>query len=211
ALSPQGKMDFDEKTNTIVVLEREEYLAHLQELISYLDTTPQLAVISVTAAQVNESFINKAGIRAVQVIFPKGTYSKLQDLLAAGEDSVRKYQLNLKMNSGEPAILLLSKNEIFPSATVESPSGSALSIPGGNQDQEYIEVLPLVNNDDTVTLKLRPAKAGVQTQNPYIEPPVLLQVTVHRGDALTLLGVKTVSELRKDSSARKTLLFLTLN
>ncbi|MCU0650736.1 MAG: hypothetical protein MUC52_00685 [Candidatus Omnitrophica bacterium] len=211
ALSPQGKMTFDEKTNTIVILEREEYLAHLQELIGYLDKTPQLAVISVTAADVNMSFIEKSGIRAVQVIYPRATYSGLQDMLAAGQDSVKKYQLNLQLKSGEPSILLLKKDEIFPSAAVEPAGGSAPSIPGKNEDPEYIEVLPLVNNDDTVTLKLRPAKAGVQSSDPAIEPPVLLQVTMHRGDALTLLGVRTISEFRKDSASRKTLFFLTLN
>lgn len=210
ALSPEGKMSFDEKTNTLVVLDRPDYLGHIEELVSSLDVRPLEVDILVHIAEVNSNFMKKAGIRSGQIIFPVGTFGIVLDMFNTRTDSFTRSEIMLKSESGEPAQLEVSKDEIFGVATVEYASGSTVTYPQRKITGDFLEVLPLVNNDSTVTVKLRPSRANVQDDGSVLESTVLTQVTLHRGDTLALGGVDTQAQSLMAKESRKTMIFLTV-
>jgi type II secretory pathway component GspD/PulD (secretin) len=210
ALSPDGKISFDEKTNILVVLERPDYLKHIEELVSAMDVKPQEVDISVLVTEVNAGFMKKAGIRSAQIIFPVGTFGVVLDMLGTRTDSFTRSEIRLQAASGEPAQLQVSKEEIYGNATVEHASGSTVTYPQRKITGDFLEVLPLVNNDSTVTVKLRPSSVSLQDDGSVLESSVLTQVTLHRGDTLALGGVNTQAQSLMAKESRKTMIFLTV-
>jgi type II secretory pathway component GspD/PulD (secretin) len=210
ALSPEGKMSFDEKTNILVVLERPDYLKHIEELVSAMDVRPSEVYISVLVTEVNAGFMKKAGIRSAQTIFPVGSFGVVLDLLGTRTDSFTRSELMLKAESGEPAQLQVSKEEIYGNATVEYASGSTVTYPQRKITGDFLEVLPLVNGDNSVTVKLRPSSVSLQDDGSILESTVLTQVTLHKGDTLALGGVDTQAQSLMAEESRKTMIFLTV-
>jgi type II secretory pathway component GspD/PulD (secretin) len=210
ALSPEGKMSFDEKTGILVVLERPEYLKHIEELVSAMDVKPLEVDISVLVTEVNAGFMKKAGIRSAQIIFPVGTFGVVLDMFKTRTDSFSRSEMTIKAESGEPAQLEVSKDEIFGVATVEHASGSTVTYPQRKITGDFLEVLPLVNSDSTVTVKLRPSSVSLQDDGSFLESTVLTQVTLHRGDTLALGGVDTQAQSLMAKESRKTMIFLTV-
>jgi type II secretory pathway component GspD/PulD (secretin) len=209
-LSPEGRMSFDEKTNVLVVLDRPDYLMHIEELVSNLDVKPARVDMIVHVAEVNSKFMKKAGIRSGQIIFPVGTFGVVLDMFGSRTDSVTRSEFMLKAESGEPAQLQVRKDEIFEVATVEHASGSTVAYPQRKISGELLEVLPLVNNDSTVTVKVRPFRADTLDDGSVTESDILTQVTLHRGDTLALGGVDTQTQSRMTDDRRKTMMFLTV-
>jgi hypothetical protein len=154
--------------------------------------------------------MKKAGIRSTQIIFPVGTFGNVLDMFKTRTDSFTRSEMMLKAASGEPAQLQVSREEIFGTATVEYASGSTVSYPQRMISGDFLEVLPLVNGDNTVTVKLRPAQASLLDDGPILEKTVLTQVTLHRGDTLALGGVDTSAQSRMGKEDRKTMIFLTV-
>jgi type II secretory pathway component GspD/PulD (secretin) len=164
----------------------------------------------VLVTEVNAGFMKKAGIRSAQIIFPVGTFGVVLDLFSTRTDSFTRSEIRLKAASGEPAQLQVSKEEIYGNATVEHASGSTATYPQRKITGDFLEVLPLVNNDSTVTVKLRPSSVSLQDDGSILESAVLTQVTLHRGDTLALGGVDTKAQSIMAKESRKTMIFLTV-
>jgi type II secretory pathway component GspD/PulD (secretin) len=193
ALSPDGKISFDPKTDTLAVVDRPDYLPHIEELVSSLDIKVAKVEMSVRIVEVTREFLKEAGFYTSQVIFSRGSFDKVSRLLTNRSLSFTKTETTLKIPSGEAARLSVKSQALFPGSVGTYVSGGLL------------EVLPTVNNDSTVTLKLRPSESGKPHEGSGPEDKVLTQVTLHSEDTLAIGGF----DIEKDSNQRMIMLLLT--
>ncbi|MFA6384338.1 MAG: secretin N-terminal domain-containing protein [Candidatus Omnitrophota bacterium] len=193
ALSPDGRMSFDKKNNMLVVFDRPDYLPHIEELVRVLDVKAPRVEISVRIAEVNSQFLKRSGIYSSQLIFPKGSFDAVADLLNTRTDSFTRAKTAINAQNGIPAQLQVKSEEIF-------------SIPGG-----FIDVLPMVNSDKTITVKLMPSRSGVEEGESRSESAVLTQVTLHSGDTVAIGRVELLVNPQGASGRRVPMIFLTVN
>ena len=204
ALSPDGKMTFDEKTDTLAVVDRADYLPHIEELVSTLDIKAPVVEISARIAEVDDAFIRKAGIHSAQTIFPRGSFDIVLGLLNTRTGAFTKSDSTLKTASGFPARLQVSRAALFGAVKADLPGGGTAAVMQKNDTGDFLEVLPLVNSDNTVTVKLRPSQSTVREDGSVSESAVLTQVTLHSGDTLAIGSVGT----QRSRSQRRTMMFL---
>jgi type II secretory pathway component GspD/PulD (secretin) len=209
ALSPDGKMAFDLKTHTLVVFDRPDYLPHIEELVRTLDVRVPQVELSVRIAEVNGLFLKKAGIDSGQVVFSRGSFDVVSGLLNSRTDAFTRSEITLKTLSGAPAQLQVSREEIFGQAEAKDDRGRSIAYIAKKDAGDYLEVLPMANYDNTVTLKLRPSLSRVDERGAVSESAVLTQVTLHSGDMVAIGGVETQDRSPESINRRKTMIFLT--
>jgi type II secretory pathway component HofQ len=192
ALSPDGKMSFDDKTNTLVVVDRPDYLPHIEELVRTLDIKIPQVEISVRVADVNARFLQAAGIHSGQIIFPRGSLSPVTALLNSRTGAFTRLETTLKTSSGVPVRLQVSRDAIFGISDTEKKTAG-----------DFLEILPMANYDNTVTVKVRPSPSRAEAGAAVSEGEVLTQVTLHSGDTVAIGNGEA-----KGSEQRKSLMFL---
>ncbi|HQO37602.1 MAG TPA: secretin N-terminal domain-containing protein [Candidatus Omnitrophota bacterium] len=209
ALSPDGKMSFDSRTSTLVVVDRPDYLPHIEELVASLDVKVPMVRMAVRVTEVTEEFISAAGIRSAQLIFPRGSFSRVQGLIDSRTGASTRSEMTLTAASGAPAQLQVSREALYGTAAVDGP-GAAVTYVRRRQTGDFLDVLPVANYDNTVTIKIMPRRSTVDEQGEISESSVLTQVTLHSGDTLAIGGLTTRTEGQKSArSSRRTMMFLT--
>ena len=203
ALSPDGRMSFDPKTNTLVVADRPEYIPHIEELVNTLDIKVPVVEVEVRITEVNSEFVEKAGIRSSQIIFTQGSFETVRALLNSRTGVFIKSEMTITTASGEPAQIQVSREALFGAAAAGSRASAGVYAERKDAG-DFLEVLPFVNPDNTVTVKLRPGSSSVQDDAQPSEISALTQVTLHSQDTLAIGRVDTMS----DKSQRRTMLFL---
>lgn len=209
ALSPDGRMSYDARTSTLVVVDRPEYLPHIEELVASLDVKVPMVRMAVRLTEVTDEFIREAGIHSAQVIFPRGTFAAVLRLLNPGAGAFTRSEMSLTTASGSPAQLQVSREALYGVAAAEYPDASVTYVERRSVG-DFLEVLPMANYDNTVTVKIMPRRSSVQGDGTISESAVLTQVTLHGGDTLAIAGIR--QERGQDPSARSrrtTILFLT--
>ena len=196
ALSPDGKITFDQMNNTLVVVDRAKYIPHIEELVSKLDIKVPLVEISVRVAEVEKEFLQKAGIRSSQIIYPRGSFDVTLGMLNTRSGAFTKSDITLRTTSGISAQLQVSRQSIF---------GASADNVTNKDNGDMLEVLPLANFDNTVTVQLRPARSNAVDDSVVNDSSALTQVTLFSGDTLAIANVDS----QASDSRRKTLMFLT--
>jgi type II secretory pathway component GspD/PulD (secretin) len=203
ALSPDGRMSFDDKTNTLVVADRPDYLPHIEELVRTLDIKIPQVEISVRIAEVTGRFLQEAGINSGQVIFPRDSFTPVRGLLNARTGSSTRSEMTLTTPSGVPAQLQVRREAVFGSAEAKDDPGRKAVAVQKKDAGEFLEILPMANYDNTVTVKVRPSPSRAGSGGGVSESAVLTQVTLHSGDTVAI-GSAAV----KGNDQRKILMFL---
>jgi len=209
ALSPDGRMSFDAKTATLVVVDRPDYLPHIEELVRTLDVRVPQVGLSVRIAEVNGRFLKKTGIRYGQIIFPRGSFDPVSGLLSTRTDSSVRSNTMLKTMSGVPTQLRVNREEIFGIVPVTDGSGHTVTLSRKKDTGESLEVLPTANLDNTVTVTVRPSRSRVDGDGAVSETAVLAQVTLRSGDTCVIGSVDAQDLLPEAENKRKSLIFLT--
>jgi len=204
ALSPDGKISFDERTSTLVVLDRPDYLPHIQELVASLDVKVPMVRMRIKIAEATDEFLKSAGIHSAQVIYPRGSFDGVERLLSAGSGIFTKSEMTLTTPSGSPVQLPLNIATLYPRADGKSEGLSATAV-SSNRAGDILVALPLANYDNTMTVKILPSGSGINEE--LNERPVLTQVTLHSGDTLVVTGLRQQQTV--SGGRRSFLMFLT--
>jgi len=176
ALSPDGRISYDARTSTLVVVDRPGYLPHIEELVASLDVKVPTVRMAVRLTEVTDDFLREAGIHSAQIIFPRGSFAAVLRLLNAGAGAFTRSEMSLSTASGSPAQLQVSREALYGVAAAEYQDAS-LPLVERRSVGDFLEVLPTANYDNTVTVKIMPRRSSVQEGETISESTVLTQVT----------------------------------
>ncbi len=202
-LSGNGRMRFDPATNIIAVYDKPSNIAHIQSIIESMDVVLPKVELFVRVAEVDEWFIERAGIRSSQAVFARGTYDNIYGMLDNRTNSFLRSEKSVITVSGEPVKIDLLKKDLY---------GGIIGSP--------LEILPVVNNDGMITIKIRQYEDDPDSASLKADPEVFTQVTVKRGDLLVVGGAGVMEQAgtarvslssQIPMSRRKTALFLIPN
>lgn len=221
--SDQGKISFDLNNNNLIVFDYPENLKRIAEVIEALDEAEKQVTIEVLVAEVTNTFLNDVGITSSQVIIPEGKFNAILHLINTSNQVSIRSKMMVTTLSNRPATLQVSKDEIFGQEVIWYRDGRYISTPIRKPVGNFLEVLPRVNPDQTITVTLRPSVSTFQQGDfPHIqERSILTQVVINNGDTIAIGGVdsRTTQEVQRSffgvpsrrswQETRKVMMFLT--
>ena len=215
--SSEGKMSVDPNTNTIIVVDYPENLARITEVIDRLDAVQKQVQIKVAVADTTDEVMKAIGISSGRVIIPGGDFGAALRMLNTSRGSKVRSEMTVRTLSNKPAKIQVSAEEIFGYSAVIGHHWVTLS-PETISAGEMLEVLPVVNNDGTILVKVQPSSSEFREDGTIAEKTVLTEVVVNNGDTVAIGGVDTAEESgskgtlfsrRSRKEARKAVMFLT--
>ena len=194
--SPEGKVSADRNTNSLIVLDYPENLARIAKVIEQLDMPLKQVEIKVLVTELSDSIMRDIGLSAAQVIIPSGKFSVVSNLINSSKEVNIRSQMSLKTLSSYPASLQVSKDEIFGTTVTRYSDGREVTSVIREPVGDFLQVLPTVNSDGTITVALMPTISSVGEDKSLQERTILTQVVINNGDTIALGGV---SEARSES------------
>ncbi|MFC1548697.1 type II secretion system protein GspD [Candidatus Omnitrophota bacterium] len=190
--SEDGKVTVHDSTNTVIIVDHPENLRMMEDIIVQLDVQKKQVMITVIIAEVTGSFLNRVGLTLQQGIIPPEKFSEIQYLLNESEGSEIRSEMGVRTISGEPARLQVAR-EIFYGSTVQRAGDVLVYTPPQTRAAgNFLEVVPKVNNDGTITVTIRPEMSEFQGDDSIHERSILTQTVVNSGDTIMLGGLGTL-------------------
>jgi len=195
-LSADGKVTADPNSQTLIVVDHPQDLGRVSATIDQLDVPQKQVDITVVVAEVTDRFLREIGMPYGQAVIPPEKFKEIQYLLSKSEDSSIRSQMMVKTFSGQPAAIKVSQEELFGGTVRAAGDGSVIVYtPTTTRSAgSFLEVLPRVNNDGTITISVRPSVSKFLSERTKYEQTVLTQVIVNNGDTVALGGVDAVRQ-----------------
>lgn len=221
--SNEGKVSFDPNTNTLIVVDKLVYIEQIAKIIEELDMPQRQVEIEATVAEVGAEFIKSAGVKAGQIIIPKAEFSTIVNLLNTKKDSRITSKSTIKTLSNHPARIALTEDKVIGEERVIFSSGTTITTPLRKAVGSVLEVLPTVNNDNTITLAIRPHLSTVSGDllMPF-ERSLATEVIINNNDTIVIAGADAQTEEKEiqnifgiplsmtgTQESKKTVIFLT--
>ena len=215
--SPEGKVSVDHNTDSLIVVDHPEVLMRISSVIDQLDVPQKQVEIKVLVTELTEKIMKDIGLSALQVIIPSGQSSGILDLLHSSQESTIRSEMTLRTLSNQPASLQVSKDEVFGTTLTRYADGSEVTSVVREQVGDFLQVLPTVNNDGTVTIALMPSVSSLESNGIPRERTILTQVVINNKDTIVLGGVteaktetgKSLFFAAENGESRKVMMFLT--
>lgn len=223
--SPDGKINVVTATRNIIVYDYPDNIARIGWLVKKLDARPEQVVVNVRVEEVTSDVIGLLGLTYGQVVVDPEEFEKIRYLMDKQKTSTSSSEMVVTTLSREPATIAVSENRIY-GGTVEKKGNHLLSVPQTERKAgNFLEVLPVVNRDGTITVTIRPEVSEFLDERTVHERSVLTRVTIANGDTIALGGVRTEARrtrqngvsgvgisipTRGDDGVRQTVMFLTL-
>lgn len=202
-LSSQGKLSFDRNSGSLIVIDCPENLARIAGVIKELDVREKQVEIKVLVAETSSAILKDIGLTAGQVIIPQGSFSAIVRSLKASKDTQIRNEMTVRTLSDRPAMLQVTKDEITGTEVAilggDTVITSLITEPIGN----FLEVLPRVNNDNTINLIVRPSVSNIDEHGHPSERTILTQALVNNGDTVAIGG----ADVQKQETQRNSTLF----
>jgi len=226
-LSPQGKISLDSRTNSVVVIDTPQTIKDLssvtQQLSSYDNPVSEKQVeIKVLIAEVTDAFMNELGISGGSIVIPAGKYQAVLRALNTSRNARISSQTMIRTTSNQPASLQVSADALMGSTIVRYPDGREVTTIDREQIGDFLEVLPVVNNNSSITVSVHPSKSSLQNNGTSKTSSLSTQVVINDGDTIAIGGVDTIREETRDEKVfgipvskqssrkqNKTMMFLT--
>lgn len=221
--SQEGGMSVDERSNSLIVSDTPERLTMIADIIRRIDFEEKQVDLKVIIVEASEESLTRLGFSHGQLVLPQGRFRVFLDALKSDTSTFVRSEMSVKVMSNHPAAIQASSDEVFGEAVVRYPDATEARYPLRERVGEFLEVLPRVNDDDTITIIVRPAMISMNQENVPSERALFTQVSVANGDTVILGGSDTVSsrqqanrsflgfKLSKDNShsKNKVVIFLT--
>ena len=193
-VSREGNVSFNPNTNSLIVFDTPGNLERIGSVIEHLDVVQKQVQIKVIVADVTDSFLQDIGLQGGRVIIPHGRFSAMVNLLKSSENSSIRSQMMLTTLSNQPATLQVSKDEIFGQSLIRYRDGTWVRTYEREPIGNFLEVLPRVNNDGTISVALRPSVSTLQEDHTKFERTVLTEVVINNGDTIAIGGVDSARQ-----------------
>jgi len=202
-ISKEGKVSFDRNSNSLIVVDCPKNLERIATVIQSLDIREKQVEIKVLVAETPASFTNDIGLTVGQVIIPEGRFDAIIDLLKTNREVNIRSEMTVKTLSNRPAQLQVTSEEIIGNQLVILESGTVITSPIREPIGNFLEVLPSVNNDNTINVIVRPSVSTIdQNANPS-ERTILTQVVVNSTDTIAIGG----ADIQRQDTQRNSNLF----
>jgi len=192
--SPEGKVTVDTGSNSLIITDYLSNIANMTETIRTLDVPVKQVGIRVVMAEADSVFLKEIGMKTGHVIYPPRKFKPVLELLDTGRNAKMLSEMQIRTPSNKPAELRVAQEEIFVPTVMMFPGGRAV-LSGEREAGAFLEVLPVVNDDDTITIILRPSVSGFRGSNVKYERSALIQVIMGSGDTLAIGAVDTVKKI----------------
>lgn len=192
--SAQGTVSIDENTSSLIVLDSPEVLARIETVVAQLDIPGKMVEIKVLVVDASRDFFDTIGISSGQVHIPRSEFEAIVHALSTSRGAHTRVNMMVKALSNHPAQLAVSKDEIFGQTVTRFSDGTKIISPLRQALGEFLEVLPVVNNDGTITIVVRPSSSSLTPRGVPEEKTILTQVVLRSGDTVAIGGVDSTQE-----------------
>jgi type II secretory pathway component GspD/PulD (secretin) len=189
--SPEGKVTLHDATNKLIVVDYPHKIKQMESVIKKLDVPKKQLEVTVIIAEVSGRFLGEIGISSGKIIIPEEKFKEVRYLLTSSEDSSIRSDMSIKILSGQPATLQVAQEEFFGGTIQRSGDATVYTPPTTRSAGNFLVVLPRVNDDGTIAVKIRPEMSRFQEDHSIYEQSILTQVVVHNGDTIAIGGVTT--------------------
>jgi len=197
--SQDGKVSFDANTNSIIVFDYPQNLERIASVIESLDVRERQVEIKVLVTETTDEVLSNIGITSSKVIIPSGEFTAVANLLKTNKDTNIRSQMMVRTLSNQPAVLQVTTDEIIGSQVLIYGSGTTVTSPIREPIGNFLEVLPVVNNDGTITVTLRPSVSTLEKGATPSERTILTQAVVNDGDTIAIGGLDSGTQTVQES------------
>ena len=201
--SKDGKVSFESSTSSLVVLDCPQNIERIAGVIKSLDVQEKMVEIRVSVIEATAGFFENIGVNASQVIIPQAKFRAIASLLKSSEQTNLRSEIMLKTLSNHPVLLQVTKDEIIGSELVILGDGTEIVSAVREPIGDFLEVLPIVNNDGTIKVVLRPSVSTLQADATPSERTILTQAVINSGDTIAIGG----AEAERGAGRKKDTLF----
>jgi type II secretory pathway component GspD/PulD (secretin) len=199
--SDDGKVTIDERTDSLIVVDHPSNLDRMASVLEQLDVPLEQVEINVLVAEATDSLLGKIGLDLARPVIKPEKFNEMRYLLQESDKAAVRSQMSVKTLSGQPAVMRVAQEEILWGKVVSPPESKVITVaPVGTRSAgRFLEVLPKVNNDGSITVTVRPTVSEFQEDRSVFERSVVTQVIIDSGDTIVIGGVETgESRTRKD-------------
>ncbi len=203
-LTENGKVSYDARTNSIIVIDTRKNINKIAAVIEKVDARPKQVRIEVIITDLAESFAQQIGLTGPRVRLPGGAEA-IVGLIEKREDSSIRSKSSVTTLSNNPARFQVTSDVMLGAELIVYSGESFVVIPAREPIGNILEVLPRVNNNDTITLYIQPTLTTLeQCANIPFKRTLATQVVVNSGETIVLGGLDTRKTMRSQTSAAGT-------
>jgi type II secretory pathway component GspD/PulD (secretin) len=190
--SGEGKVTVDSNTDSLIVVDYPQNLQRMAEVLKTLDVPEKQVEIKVLVAEVTDAFLGQAGLSLGQSVMAPERFDRMRYLLERSKNSNVRSEMTVLTMSGKPASIKVAQDEILWGAVVSVPESKTITVaPVAKRSAgKFLEVLPGVNNDGSITVTLRPEVSEFQKDRSIYERSIITQVNVESGDTIAIGGLE---------------------
>ena len=212
--SERGKITSDANSNTIIVIDYPSNIERVAEVLKNIDIRPVQVKIEVIVAEMTAELLDRAGIRSFEAVIPAEGYGAIIELVRGSRGSDIRTDMTIRTMNNSPAVIQAVQDEIYGGITVTHTHDGEVNeynYPLLAETGSFLEVLPRVNGDGTITVTVRPRTGRLDSDGELKRNTALTRVSVNNGDTIALGGVN-VNESGTGGLSEKTartVMFLT--
>lgn len=198
--SEEGSVTYDPNTNKLIVVDYPQNIQRIESVIGSIDKVQKQVEVQVVVADVTDTLLRDIGLYSGQVIIPRGDFRAVLHLLDTDKSSNIRSQMTVKTLSNQPAQLMVSKDEIIGREITYYKDGTRVTTPIRKPIGDFLEVIPSVNNDGTITVVLRPTVSTFEERRIPYERSIITQVIVNDGDTIAIGGMNSSQQRTENTS-----------
>lgn len=192
--SPEGKVTLISKTHQIIVYDHPENIKLIGEVIAQLDLRKEQVEVHVIVEEVSQEILKRIGLTNGQAVLDPEKFSQIKYLIEKETSSKTRTELMVRTISGEPADIAVAQEKIYGGTLTSSMQRMPVPIIVTTTERDagnFLEVLPRVNKDGTITVIVRPEVSEFTSDQTIHERSILTKVIVYNGYTIALGGVQS--------------------
>jgi type II secretory pathway component GspD/PulD (secretin) len=189
--SPEGKVALHANTNSIIIYDHPENIAVIGRVIRQLDIRKEQVEVRVLVAEISETILGRLGLTYGQAVLPPGEMRKVEYLIQREKISDIQTEMAMRTLSGEPARIAIAQEKLLGGTMIRRRRLLVIIPPVERAAGNFLEVVPTVNRDGTVTVIVRPAVSEFLDARTIHERSLITKTTINSGDTIVLGGVQS--------------------
>lgn len=189
--SPEGKVTLISSTHQIVVYDHPENIKRISQVIAQLDMRKEQVEVHVIVEEVSREVWGKIGLTHGQAVIDPEKFTQIQYLLEKENASETRTELMVRTLSGEPANIAVSQKKIYGGPPQRVQGIPVIVATTEREAGNFLEVLPRVNTDGTITVIVRPEVSEFTSDQTIHGRAILTKVIVYNGYTIALGGIQS--------------------
>ena len=223
--SEEGKVVYDPRTNTLIVIDTPQNLEYISKVIEELDRKVKMVKIDVTIVDASEKLVRDIGLGTGYLVLPEGSFGVVADMIESGKEASVRTKSTVSTLSNHPAQIQVTQDVAWGHEhVIYYPHGHEEVFPLVEPVGSTLEVVPTVYSDNSIKLRIHPSLSTVDGSGALpVERSLSTEVIMNSGDTVALGGVESQGQTtsgqttlfgiplsrKKESNKSKVVMFLT--